>query len=127
MIRTGIDLVEIARLEETLQRHGRRFLERIYTQQELAEVGENLASLAARFAAKEAVAKTLCTGIGLVGWKEIEIMRGPQREPVLKLHGQAAALAGAQGLTEWSLSLSHTRHYAVAVAVAVSQGVGESH
>ena len=118
-LRTGIDLVEIVRLEEAIRRHGRRFLERIYTPQELTEVGPNLASLAGRFAAKEAVAKALGTGIGLVAWREIEILPGPERAPLLHLHGAAARKAEELGLSTWSISISHTHQYAVAVATAI--------
>jgi holo-[acyl-carrier protein] synthase len=117
---TGIDLVDIQRLEEAIDRHGRRFLERIYTPEELEDCGRNLASLAGRFAAKEAVAKALGTGIGLVAWREIEILHGPERAPVLHLHGAAEARAQAQGLCTWSISVSHTNTHAVAVAVAIS-------
>jgi holo-[acyl-carrier protein] synthase len=118
---TGIDLVEIERLEEAIGRHGRRFLERIYTPGELDELGHNVCSLAGRFAAKEAVAKALGTGIGLVAWREIEVLPGPERAPVLHLHGEAARRAEALGLSAWSISLSHTHKYAVAMAV----GMGE--
>jgi holo-[acyl-carrier protein] synthase len=92
-LRTGIDMIEIERFETALRRHGVRFLERVFTPQELAEVGKNTASLAARFAAKEAAAKALGTGIGLITWQEIEILRGPAREPTLCLHGAAGRLA----------------------------------
>ena len=68
-LRTGVDLIELERVENTIQRHGERFLERVFTSQELVEAGENVASLAARFAAKEATAKALGTGIGEVGLK----------------------------------------------------------
>ncbi len=115
---TGVDLVEINRLESVVQRYGQHFLERIYTPQELADAGASLASLAARFAAKEAVAKALGCGIGRVAWKEIEVLRGPERQPILSLHGEAARLAEALGLAEWSLSLSHTRTHAIAFVVA---------
>lgn len=110
--------MEIARFQEAVERHGRRFLERVFTARELEEVGANPASLAARWAAKEAVSKALCTGIGEVGWREIEILRGPAREPVLHLHGAAQELAGRLGLDEWTLSLSHTRTHAIATVVA---------
>ncbi len=116
---TGIDLVELGRLEQAIRRHGQRFLERIYTPQELAEVGRNLASLAGRFAAKEAVAKALGTGIGRVAWREIEVLHGPERAPLLHLHGAAARKAEELNLLTWSISLSHTREYAVAVATAI--------
>ena len=120
MLRTGIDLIEIERVRSLLERYGARFLERVFTPQEVTELGENVASLAGRFAAKEAVAKALGTGIGAVAWREIEILRGPQREPVLHLHGAAAELAQALGLDEWSVSISHSLTDAVGMAVAVS-------
>lgn len=120
MLRSGVDLVEIERLKSAVQRHGNRFLGRVFTNQELAEVGDNVASLAARFAAKEAVAKALGTGIGSVGWQEIEILRGPSKEPVLHLHGAAQDLARKLDLVHWSLSLSHTHHYAIALVVALA-------
>lgn len=118
-LRTGIDLIEIARLQEALDKHGDRFRNRVFTPQELAEVGDRIDSLAARWAAKEAVAKAFGTGIGNVQWKDIEILRGPNREPLLHLHGFAKALAEKEGLTTWAISLSHTEVYATATAVAI--------
>jgi holo-[acyl-carrier protein] synthase len=115
---TGVDLVDIKRLEGAISRHGERFLKRIFTARELDEVGHNTASLAARFAAKEAVSKALGTGIGPINWREIEILRGPARQPVLQLHGAAQRLAGELHLTRWSLSLSHTATQAIAMVVA---------
>ncbi len=118
---TGIDLIEIGRLEDAIGRHGMRFLERIYTPRELEECGRNFPSLAGRFAAKEAVSKALGTGIGLIAWREIEVLRGAERAPVLHLHGSAANRAEELGLCSWSISLSHTRTHAVAVAVAMGE------
>ncbi len=117
-IASGIDLVEIERFQATLDRHGNRFLERVFTEAERKEAGDQTASLAARFAAKEAVAKALGTGIGPVSWHDIEIRRGAARQPLLMLHGAAARLAAELGLIEWSISLSHTHEMAVAVAFA---------
>jgi holo-[acyl-carrier protein] synthase len=114
---TGIDLIEIARLETLIARYGPRFLERVYTAQELVEAGRNPASLAARFAAKEAAAKALGTGIGQIAWKEIEILRGPARQPFLHLHGMACHRAADLGLHSWSVSLSHTDTHAIAMVV----------
>lgn len=119
LLRTGIDLVEIERMRSVLTRHGDRFLKRVYTFQELADAGGSPASLAARFAAKEAVSKALGTGIGVVAWQEIEVLRGESSAPCLALHGGAASLAEKLGLTTWALSLSHTEHYAVAQVVAL--------
>jgi holo-[acyl-carrier protein] synthase len=118
---SGVDIVEIERLTEAIERHGARLLDRIFTSQELAEVRNNPASLAARFAAKEAVSKALGTGIGRVMWHEIEILRGPAREPKLVLHGEAARLAVESGYETWSVSLSHTHVYAIALAIAAGK------
>lgn len=120
---TGVDLIEIERIRGVIQRHGTRFLGRVFTHQELAEAGQNTASLAARFAAKEAVSKALGTGIGPIFWKEIEILRGPAREPVLYLHGSAAQLAREFDLHTWSISLSHTQTHAIALVVALGEGM----
>jgi holo-[acyl-carrier protein] synthase len=115
----GVDLVEIERIRGVIDHHGARFLQRVFTPQELTEVKGNYASLAARFAAKEAVAKALGTGIGLVAWKEIEILRGPARQPILHLHGAAQRLAQELGLQRWSISLSHSHAHALAFVVAM--------
>lgn len=120
-IRTGIDLIEIERIQRAVQRHGKRFLERVYTPGELAVCGEDAACLAGRFAAKEAVSKALGTGIGPVVWPEMEILCGPAGEPVLRLHGKAQVIAAALKLTAWSVSISDTRTQAAAVAVALGE------
>ncbi len=117
---TGVDLIEIDRVHSAVQRHGERFLGRIYTFRERQETGEKIESLAARFAAKEAVAKALGTGIGQVKWTEIEVIFSQSHKPVLRLSGNAARLAKELGLSQWSISLSHTRAHAIAMAVAIS-------
>lgn len=118
-LRSGVDLIELERVEAVIKRYGSRFLKRVFTPRELAEVGDNTASLAARFAAKEAVAKALGTGIGDVGWQEIEILRGPARQPNLHLSGRAASLADQLDLDVWSISLTHSQSHAIALAVAI--------
>jgi holo-[acyl-carrier protein] synthase len=121
MITTGVDLMEIDRMAAVIERHGDRFLMRIFTPKELALFKNRIGSLAARFAAKEAVAKALCTGIGEVEWVHIEILSGPNKEPVLYLHGKAKQVAEEKGLQTWSISLSHTHEHAVAMVVAVRE------
>ena len=121
ILRTGVDFLEIERLRESTLLHGEHFLSRIFTSAEQAECGDNYASLAARFAAKEAVSKALGTGIGDVGWQDIEILRADSGAPQLVLHGYAERLATQLGLKTWSVSLSHTREHAVAMVVAVSE------
>ncbi len=116
---TGIDLIEIERVQAAIARHGGRFLGRVFTERELADAGESAASLAARFAAKEAVAKALGCGIGPIAWREIEIRRGAARQPELHLYGDAAQLSTELGLVNWSISLSHNQTTAVAVAVGM--------
>jgi holo-[acyl-carrier protein] synthase len=118
LLRSGIDLIEIYRLEQLAPAIRQRFLERVFTPSELEESQGMLPTLAGRFAAKEAVSKALGCGIGPVSWQEIEIRRGDQGQPVLSLHGNARRIAEEQGLVNWSISISHTREHAVAVAVA---------
>ena len=124
MIRTGVDIIEIERVARAIERHGARFYSRFFTEREVEDSRWQAAALAARFAAKEAVAKALGTGIGVVAWTEIEIIRGPQRQPELRLHGTAARLAAELGLSEWAVSLSHTHQHAVAFAVAATAAPG---
>jgi holo-[acyl-carrier protein] synthase len=116
---TGVDLIEISRIEEVVARHGKHYLDRIYTPSELEYCGKRAESLAGRFAAKEAVVKALGCGIGDVTWKEIEILGDDQNAPVLTLHGVAEKKAQELGLVTWSVSISHSQSHCVAVAVAM--------
>lgn len=116
---TGVDLIEISRIEEVIARHGRHYLERIYTTAELEQCGKRAESLAGRFAAKEAVAKALGSGIGEVTWKEIEILGDEQNAPMLTLHGSAEQKAKKLGLTVWSVSISHSQSHSIALVVAI--------
>ena len=116
---TGVDLIEIARIDEVVSRHGKHYLERVFTPAELDYCGKRVESLAGRFAAKEAVAKALGSGIGEVTWKEIEILGDEQHAPQLILHGAAEKKAKELGLTTWSVSISHSQSHSVALAVAV--------
>lgn len=121
MIRCGIDLIEIARVQAGIARFGERWLNRFYTPAERAYCADQPHRLAARLAAKEAVAKALGTGIGDISWREIEILGDARGRPTLTLHGAAAALASSMGLTAWDVSLTHTRETAGAVAIATSE------
>ncbi|HEY0264339.1 MAG TPA: holo-ACP synthase [Granulicella sp.] len=118
----GTDLIEIERIEATLERHGDRFLHRVYTAGEIEfcrRKGKTAAeSFAARFAAKEAGAKALGTGISRgVSWREIEVLRKPGQRPELVFHGRAAERARAMGVRHISLSLTHNRTSAMAVVI----------
>lgn len=118
MIYSGIDMIEVHRIDRAILRHGERFFERFFTRQELIDANGRTPALAARFAAKEAAAKALGTGIGDVEWKEIEIVRGARGLPTLRLIGKAHDRAERLGWREWSVSMSHTHEHAIAVVVA---------
>ena len=117
----GTDLIEIPRIEESIRRFGERFLKRIFTADEvvycLRKKG-SAESFAARFAAKEAGAKALGTGISRgVSWKEIEVRRQPGQRPMLHWSGRALERAMEMGVRSTSLSLTHSRDLAMAVVV----------
>jgi len=116
---TGVDLIEIARIEEVISRHGEHYLKRVYTPAELEQCGKRSESLAGRFAAKEAAVKALGCGIGDVTWKEVEILGDEQNAPVLRLYGAAEQKAREQGLVAWSVSISHSQSHTVAFVVAI--------
>jgi holo-[acyl-carrier protein] synthase len=118
---SGIDVVEIGRIQRTVDRYGNRFLDRVYLAAEKAYClrKRNAAeSFAARFAAKEAAAKALGTGISFgVSWLEIEVVRELSGRPSLCFHGRAAEIAARQGVVRSNLSLTHTAEIAVASVV----------
>src|SRR5580658_8470183 len=118
LVGTGIDIVEIERVAHSIARYGDRFLTKIFTSEEIVycQRKKNFAeSFAARFAAKEAGAKALGTGIQHgVAWKELEVRRLPGQRPTLHLSGRARAIAGQLGVARVSLSLTHTRDLAMA-------------
>ena len=116
---TGVDLVDIARVREAIDRHGERFIARIFTQTEQRECAGRFATLAARFAAKEAAAKALGCGIGVVSWLDIEVKGDENHAPHLYLYGEGEKLAKKLGLLNWSVSLSHTETQAIAFVVVV--------
>ena len=122
MLTTGVDIIEIARVEKALQRFGARFVERIFTPAEVAFCCGRSHELAVRFAAKEAVSKALGTGIWSangVCWQEIEVLPDPCGKPLVHLHGRACERAVELGLREIAVSLSHSDNYAVAFVVAI--------
>lgn len=118
---SGVDMIEIKRLEDAIARHGDHFLMRIFTAGELHACQGRAESLAARFAAKEAAAKALGHGIGEIGWREIEVVGDENNAPMLRLHGMAERKARDRGLESWSLSLTHTHDHALAFVVALGK------
>src|ERR1700719_648161 len=117
----GVDLVECARIQHSIDRFGDRFLHRVFTDGEI-EYSQSMKfparHLAARFAAKEAVSKAFGTGIGkAMGWKDIDVHRKPSGEPFVVLEGGAKKLAEERNVSKVSITLSHTEHHAVAMIV----------
>ena len=121
IVGSGIDLVEIGRIQRSIERYGQRFLDRVYTAAEQAyclHKRKSAESFAARFAAKEAGAKALGTGISHgVNWLEIEVAREPRGKPTLQFHGRAAEFAAHLGARRAALSITHTAELAVASVV----------
>src|SRR2546421_12586358 len=121
VIGTGVDLVECARIQRSIDRFGDRFLQRVFTDGEI-EYSMSMKfparHLAARFAAKEAVSKAFGTGIGkAMGWRDIDIQKKPSGEPFLVLSGGAENLAKDRGVTKALVTLSHTDQHAMAMIV----------
>jgi holo-[acyl-carrier protein] synthase len=121
LIGTGVDLIEVERIAHSIERYGERFLRRVYTDHEIAYCNRkrgSAESFAARFAAKEAGAKALGTGISRgVTWNEFQVARNPGGRPILELRGRAALLATELGVRAISLSLTHTSGLAMATVV----------
>ena len=114
----GVDIIEIPRIRRALARWGARFHRHVYTPSELSYCRDRTPELAARFAAKEAISKALGTGLHGISWTEMEILADRRGKPNVTLHGRALDRARVLGLSEWSISLSHSEEFAVAFVVA---------
>ena len=119
IVGTGVDIAEVHRIRESIERFGDRFLHRIYTEGEIQYCERKnvtrFESYAARFAAKEAGMKALGTGWrGGVGWHDFEVVRPPDGPPVLRVRGEAARLARRRRLARWHLTITHSRTTAIA-------------
>lgn len=125
IIAHGIDLVDFPRIEEMAERHGKRFLNRVFTQAEqaYAEANKNrMEKLAGRFAAKEAILKLMGTGWrGKIAWTDIEVINDSAGAPKVTLSGEVARIADKLGIEHISVSITHTANFAIASAVAIAQ------
>jgi holo-[acyl-carrier protein] synthase len=123
IVGVGTDIVEIVRIGKMVERHGEHFLKRVYTDDEIRYCQrrkESYQHLAGRWAAKEAVMKTLGTGwVRGVGWRDIEVTVKKSGQPVIIMHGTARDFAGSLGIDEILISISHCRAYATATAIAL--------
>jgi holo-[acyl-carrier protein] synthase len=124
IVGTGIDIAEVPRIREAIERHGQRFLNRIFTEGEIQyceSKANRVERYAARFAAKEAGMKAIGTGWNHgVRWRDIEVARKPGGRPSLVLHGKAAEFAAKLGATNIALSLTHTAEQAMAQVILES-------
>lgn len=115
---TGVDIAEVQRIRESIERFGDRFLRRIYTESEIGYCERKVTrfeSYAARFAAKEAAMKALGTGWSRgVRWRDIEVVRQKGQRPTIQFHGEAAAIAARLGTKNIALSITHTSEQALA-------------
>ena len=123
----GVDMIEIDRVARVLARHPRRFLERVYTPQEVAFCRGRVPELAARFAAKEAVMKALGTGARSVAWRDIEVLPNRRGKPLVYLYGGGERRAQEIGLGAIDISLSHLAAFAIAVVVCTQQRAEQPH
>ncbi len=121
-VTSGIDLVDITRFRELDPAIWQRFAARVFAEEERVYIGTSFERAAGIFSAKEAIAKALGCGIGIIAWQDIGISHGEAGNPVVALKRGAAALSAQLGVTSWSISISHTRTSACAVAVALIQG-----
>lgn len=123
LVGLGTDIIEVERVRGVLERQGERFLRRVFTDEERAYCATKAQPhkhFAARFAAKEAVAKCFSTGIGKeLGWKSVSVYHGERQQPLVRLDAQGEALLRHVGATNIHLSLSHTETVAIAVAALI--------
>ncbi|MGE5594036.1 MAG: holo-ACP synthase [Betaproteobacteria bacterium] len=125
VVGVGVDIVEVARIRELMERKGDRLVGRVFTPEEIGSAaGGRYDSLAGRFAAKEAVAKAFGTGVRGFSWGEVQIVEEPSGKPRVRLTGRAAEVAAQLGVVHVEVSIAHTRDTAVAVAIALGAGVG---
>ena len=124
IIAHGIDLVDFPRIEEMIERHGERFLNRIFTgvEQEYARRHRNsVEKYAGRFAAKEAILKLIGTGWrGKIAWTDIEVTNNPSGQPEVTLSGEVKEIAERMRVRQISISITHTANFAIASAVALA-------
>jgi len=125
IIAHGIDLVDCPRIEQMIQKHGERFVRRVFTDTEQAYAKANkneIEKLAGRFAAKEAVLKLIGTGWrGKIAWTDIEIINNAVGQPEVTVTGEVKRIAGELGIDHISVSITHTANFAIASAVALTK------
>lgn len=122
-IAVGIDIIEVERVRGAYERHGERFLHRIFTEDEIRQCRGKATRWAGRFAAKEAISKALGTGLHGVAWREMEIVQIRSGRPTVRLHGKAKQRAEQLGISAFDVSMADLNAFSIAVAVAVQLNI----
>ena len=118
-VAVGIDIIEVKRVRKVYERHGERFLRRVFTEREVLQCRGKATRLAGRFAAKEAISKALGTGIHGVAWREMEIVQLRSGRPTVTLHGNAKRRAELLGISAFDVSIADLAELSIAIAVAI--------
>jgi holo-[acyl-carrier protein] synthase len=118
-VAVGIDIIEVGRVRKVLEKHGERFLSRVFTPNEVRQCRGKVSRLAGRFAAKEAISKALGTGLHGVAWREMEVVQLRSGRPTVTLHGNAKRRAELLGISAFDVSIADLAEFSIAIAVAV--------
>jgi holo-[acyl-carrier protein] synthase len=118
-VAVGIDIIEVERVNKVFEKHGERFLHRVFTDNEILQCRGKATRLAGRFAAKEAISKALGTGLHGVKWREMEIIQLRSGRPSVRLHGAAKLRAQQLGLSAFDVSIADLAQTSIAIAVAI--------
>jgi holo-[acyl-carrier protein] synthase len=118
-VAVGIDIIEVGRVRKVFEKHGERFLSRVFTPNEVRQCRGKVSRLAGRFAAKEAISKALGTGLHGVAWREMEVVQLRSGRPTVTLHGNAKRRAELLGISAFDVSIADLAEFSIAIAVAV--------
>lgn len=118
-VAVGVDIIEVGRVHKVYERHGERFLQRVFTEMEIRQCRGKVTRLAGRFAAKEAISKALGTGLHGVAWREMEVVQLRSGRPSVRLYGNAKKRAELLGLTAFDVSIADLQAFSIAIAVAL--------
>ncbi len=121
-VAVGVDIIEVDRVRKVYERHGERFLKRVFTEIEVRQCRGKVTRLAGRFAAKEAISKALGTGLHGVAWREMEVVQLRSGRPTVRLYGNAKKRAELLGLTAFDVSIADLQTFSIAIAVALQVG-----
>ncbi|GAC1349538.1 MAG: hypothetical protein NVS4B9_25780 [Ktedonobacteraceae bacterium] len=125
-VAVGVDIIEVGRVRKVFEKHGERFLKRVFTEREILQCRGKATRLAGRFAAKEAISKALGTGLHGVAWREMEVVQLRSGRPTVSLHGRARQRAELLGISAFDVSIADLAEFSIAIAVAVQTSLPSS-